>query len=78
MSTSAPANNVEGWTPQFTIEIERAQEYTDLYRALGNEVRTEAVDPKRMQDEECSACLMAGCDRYVMIYTRPRNPEVQA
>ena len=76
--TNDPERAAEGWNPQFTIEAERANEYVELYESLGNEVRVEALDPKRLQDGECSTCLMAACDRYVMIYTRPKIAEVQS
>ena len=64
-----------GWKAQFTIESERAQEYIELYESLGNEVRIEPLEPARLQDDECSTCLMEDCDRYTVIYTRPKNDE---
>ena len=68
----------EDWTPQFTIEAERAQEFVELFEALGNEVRVEALDPTRLRDRGCSTCMMAACERYVAIYTRRRGIEAQA
>jgi len=67
------------WTRQFTIEAGRADEYVELYESLGDEVRVELVTPELMaalrpaQDmaEECTICLLADCDKYVVIYTRP-------
>ena len=61
----------QGWTRQFTIEAGRADEYVELYEEMGNEVRVEPVTPDLMVAEECATCLLAACDRYVIIYTRP-------
>jgi hypothetical protein len=61
----------QGWTRQFTTEVERAKEYVELYESLGNEVRLEPVTPDLMVAEECATCLLAACDKYVVIYTRP-------
>ncbi|HID85923.1 MAG TPA: hypothetical protein EYP55_00920 [Anaerolineae bacterium] len=70
----------EGWEPQFTVEAERADEYVELYEEMGLEVRVEPVTPDLMVAEECATCLLAACDRYVVIYTRSREdghePEV--
>ncbi len=65
----------EGWVRQFTVEAERADEYVELYEEMGHEVRVEPVTPDLMVDEECATCLLAICDRYVVIYTRPREHE---
>ena len=61
----------QGWTRQFTIEAERADEYVELYEALGNEVRVEPLTPDLLVAEECAACILAARDRYKVIYTRP-------
>ncbi|MCP4525231.1 MAG: hypothetical protein GY833_04865 [Aestuariibacter sp.] len=60
----------QGWTRQFTIESGRADEYVELYEEMGHEVRVEAVTPALMAAEECATCLLAACDKYVIIYTR--------
>ena len=68
----------QGWTRQFTVEARRADEYVELYEEMGNEVRVEPVTPDlvmglpQAQDvaEECVACLLAACDKYVIIYTQ--------
>ena len=65
----------QGWTRQFTIEAERADEYVELHEEMGNEVRVEPVTPDLMVAEECATCLLAACDRYVVIYTRTRESE---
>jgi hypothetical protein len=65
----------QGWIRQFTVEGERADEYVELYESLGDEVRVEPVAPDLMVAEECATCLLAACDKYVVIYTRPRERE---
>jgi hypothetical protein len=61
----------QGWTRQFTIEVERADEYVELYESLGNEVRVEPVTPDLLASEECTACILAAREKYRIIYTRP-------
>jgi hypothetical protein len=61
----------QGWTRQFTIEVERADEYVELYESLGNEVRVEPVTPELLEPEECTACILAAREKYRIIYTRP-------
>ena len=68
-----PGLEAQGWICQFTIEAERAQEYVELYEEIGLEVRVEPVTPDLMVSEECATCLLAACDKYVVIYTRPLN-----
>ena len=63
----------ERWVRRFTIEAERADEYVELYQSLGEEVRVEPVTPGLQSDEECATCLLAACDRYVVVYTRSRE-----
>lgn len=65
----------QGWTRQFIIEAGRADEYVELYQSLGHETRLEPVTPSLMVADECATCLLAACDRYVVIYTRPRGDE---
>lgn len=71
------SNNLEaqGWTRQFTVEVERADEYVELYQSLGNETRVEAFSPESVNEEACATCLLAACDRYVVIYTRTRESD---
>ena len=61
----------QGWTRQFTTEVERAAEYVELYESLGNEVRLEPVTPELLAAEECAACILAARERYRVICTRP-------
>jgi hypothetical protein len=69
--TLARELETQGWTRQFTIEVERADEYVELYESLGNEVRVEPVTPDLLVSEECTACILAARERYRIIYTRP-------
>ena len=41
-----------GWTRQFTTEVERANEYVELYESLGNEVRLEPLTPELLAAEQ--------------------------
>ena len=61
-----------GWMQRFTVEAKRAAEYVELYESLGDEVRVEPVTPDLAASEKCRACLLAACDDFVVIYTRPR------
>ena len=62
----------QGWTRQFTTEVERADEYVELYESLGNDVRLEPLTPELLAAEDCATCILAARDRYRVIYTRPR------
>ena len=63
----------QGWIRQFIIESERAGEFAEVYEELGEEVRVEPVTPDLLQTEECTTCLMAECERFVVIYTRTKK-----
>ena len=65
----------QGWIRQFTIEAGRADEYVELYESLGDEMRVEPVTPDLMPAEECATCLLAACDKYVIIYARQMEYE---
>lgn len=62
----------EGWSRMFTVEVQRVQEYEDLYQELGMEVLLEtptAVD----LDPLCAGCYETLKDSYRTIYTRPKK-----
>jgi hypothetical protein len=61
------------WIQRFAIETGRASEYVELYQLLGDEVRVEPVSPDLLVAEECADCLLADCERYVVLYTRPAD-----
>lgn len=63
----------QGWVRQFDIEAQRADEYVEVYEAMGYEVRVEPMTPDLMVNEECATCLLAECDKYVIIYTRQKE-----
>jgi hypothetical protein len=63
----------QGWIRQFIIEAERAAEFAEMYEELEEEVRVEPVTPDLFLTEECTTCLMAECDKYVVIYTRTKK-----
>ena len=73
--TQEQAPPAQGWIRRFTIEVERADEYVELYKSLGEEVRLEPATPDLMAAEECTICLLTACDKYVIIYTRPQEHE---
>jgi hypothetical protein len=67
----------KGWIRQFTVDSDRVNEYISLYESLGNQVQVEPMTPDSMTSEECAACLYTECDKYVIIFTRPREDRFQ-
>jgi hypothetical protein len=67
----AREQEAQGWLGRFTVKAKRADEDLELYESLGDEVRAEPVTTHQRMGEECANCLLAACDKYVMIYTRP-------
>jgi hypothetical protein len=63
----------QGWLRRFTVEAERAGDYVELYKSLGDAVGVEPVTSDLLADAECATCLLDACDRYVVIYTRPAD-----
>jgi hypothetical protein len=63
---------VQGWTRQFIIETERADEYVELYESLAGEVLVEPVTPELMSSEASVECILAAGDAYRIIYARSR------
>jgi hypothetical protein len=73
-SEKSPENSQldkEGWIKKFTIEEHRVQEYKELYESLGQEVKVESVVPSEI--EGCAECFKVECEKYRIIYTRPRK-----
>ena len=58
----------QGWTRRLTIEEQRAGEYVDIYKMLGEEVRVEHFVPNGK--EECQACFTTESSKFRTIYTR--------
>ncbi len=50
---------------------QRAKEATDLYTALGFEVRAEPVSPSELSTE-CTDCRLLVCRSFATIYTRKK------
>ncbi len=65
----------QGWIRQFDMDAGREDEYIELYESLGDEVRVEKMSPDLMEAEKCATCLLADCNKYVIIYTRPKKQE---
>ena len=61
----------QGWTRQFIADEPRLSEAAEEYNKLGFEVHLEPVDPQAMEGD-CTNCLMMACDKYKIIYTRPK------
>ncbi|MDP2726660.1 MAG: hypothetical protein Q8P59_03880 [Dehalococcoidia bacterium] len=62
----------DGWHKKFTAAEPKLSEYVKLYEEMGFEVRVEPVTREEL-GQDCSSCLMAACDMYRTIYTRPRQ-----
>jgi len=60
----------EKWEKAFTVEKERAEEYVELYRQMGYEVKVVDVDTC---DQNCGVCYLGG--GYVEIWIRKGNAE---
>jgi len=60
----------EKWEKAFTVEKERAEEYVELYREMGYDVKV--VDASTC-DQECGVCYLGG--GYVEIWVKKRDDE---
>jgi hypothetical protein len=58
----------QGWTRQFTTFANRTQEYVDLYKNMGLEVRVEPWALVEQVDPSCRECALVGVMR--TIFTR--------
>lgn len=56
------------WERTFTIEERRVDEYVDLYKSIGYEVRIEPATPDEIQ--ECQACFKAEFDNLRTIFIK--------
>jgi len=59
----------EGWRKQFMTNEPRLSEAVEEYKAIGFEVRLEAVDLNE-DDGTCKTCLKFAPDEFKVIYTR--------
>lgn len=59
----------EGWTRRSVTDPARVAEMIELYRELGFETTTSAVDPETF-GAACTSCALEACAAYVAIYTR--------
>ncbi len=62
----------EGWERRFMVDKRRVAEFTDLYSALGYEVRAEPIRPDEV-GPECSDCTLVMYQIFVTLYTRKRS-----
>jgi hypothetical protein len=75
-TTESRSLEAEGWVRQFTVDVQRVDEYVELYQSLGDEVWVETMSPELVEKDECATCLLAECDKYVVIYTRQQEETV--
>ncbi|MDP7008596.1 MAG: hypothetical protein QGI78_03395 [Phycisphaerales bacterium] len=62
----------EGWERRQLADPDRAKEAVELYESLGFEVLAKELDESDFGDA-CKTCAVAGCNGYVMIYTRKKK-----
>lgn len=62
----------EGWVRQFVADEPRLSEAVKLYESLGYEVKLEPATPSEV-GEVCKSCVLAECDKYKVIYIRPKK-----
>lgn len=59
----------DGWERRQLADPNRAKEAIELYESLGFEVFAKTLEDSDF-GEDCKTCAVAGCQGYVMIYTR--------
>ncbi len=59
----------QGWERRFLADPARAEEATELYTALGLEVRAVGLRPENFAGK-CGDCPDLVCRQHVLIYTR--------
>lgn len=62
----------QGWSRQFDTDEPRLSEAAEMYQQMGLEVHLKPVviDP---DSETCQMCFEQDCDRYKVIWTRPKG-----
>lgn len=58
-----------GWVRRHSVDVDRVEEFVELYRSLGFEVQTRALTPADY-DPSCRDCAASACPMHVLIYTR--------
>jgi hypothetical protein len=69
LEAADPALVAEGWERRFVTEGRRAEEFGELYRQLGLEVRLEPVNPSHLPDD-CGDCRLITLLQFRAVYTR--------
>jgi len=64
-----PALVAAGWERRFLADGGRVEEFVELYRSMGFEVRVETVWPAEL-GPECESCRLVICREFVTLYTR--------
>ncbi len=68
---SDPLLIADGWERRQLADPDRAKEAVELYDSLGFEVLAKELTDADFGDA-CKTCAVAGCNGYVMIYTRKK------
>lgn len=69
----------EGWERRLIACEPKLSEIVELYREIGFDVHLEPLPQKNelkdnlCESEECTACYDLDREKYMIIYTRPRN-----
>ncbi len=63
----------EGWVRRHLADAVRAQEWVDLYRSTGHEVKVRELTPEDF-GPQCAHCASVVCSACVLIYTRKPKP----
>jgi hypothetical protein len=58
------------WIRQMIIEKERVEEFVELYKELGMEVKVEDVE---LESLPCDKCFKLNSKKYKIIYTRKKE-----
>lgn len=62
-----------GWEHRFTVERTRAEEFAELYRAVGFAVLLDPVPPEALA-EGCQDCQVVALMQFLTVYTRREVP----
>lgn len=69
LEAADPTLVAQGWERRFVIEGRRAEEFAELYRQLGLEVRLEPLDTSHLPNG-CSECQLVMLLQFRAVYTR--------
>ena len=64
----------QGWERRSILDEPRLSEVVEMYKDMGLEVKVVELKPE-MIEEGCGTCLVAGLERYKVVYTRGKLGE---